>query len=81
MRGGDASESRTSKKVFSNIPYVCVSISPNFNLRSFLKAFLSKFFIFLYVIVVADTFGKVNFIEVMTNLWKSDKPVEKEVVF
>ena len=64
-----------------NIPYVFVGISPNFNLRSFLKAFLSKFFIFLYVTVLGATFVKVVFIEVITNLWKSDNPVENEVVF
>ena len=30
------------------------------------------------MIVFVTTFGKVVFIEVITNLWKSDKPVEEE---
>ena len=55
-------------------------ISP-FYCRSFLKESLLKCFIFRYLTVFEASFRKVNFIEVITSLWKSDKPVEKDVVF
>ena len=64
--------SRTSKNFFFNY---------NFDLKSFLKVFLAKVLISLYVIVLGATFWNINFIEVITNSWKSDNPSEKDVVF
>ena len=78
-----ASWLRTSKNVFSNVQYDFHVISSNlkFNLSSLRKESQSKFFIFPYVTVLGATYGKVVFIEVITDSWKSDEPVEKEVVF